>query len=57
MLDRQHGQIVFECEGCSETLETGEREFAEAKGVLDDEGWKARKVGADWCHYCPECAG
>lgn len=55
MLARQHGKIVFECDVCGETLETDEREFAEAKAVLDDEGWRARKLGADWMHYCPEC--
>jgi hypothetical protein len=55
MLDRQKGEIVFECDGCSDTLETGEREFSEAKHALDAEGWRARKLGSDWMHYCPGC--
>lgn len=55
MLDRQGGEIIFECEGCSDTLETGERDFSEAKAVLDTEGWRARKLGSDWLHYCPGC--
>lgn len=55
MLTRIHGKIVFECEGCSETLETDERDFSEAKDILDNSGWKARLTGRDWSHYCPLC--
>ena len=55
MLDRQHGNIVFECDGCGDTLETGTRNFDEAKAQLDSEGWKVRKIGADWIHGCPSC--
>lgn len=55
MLDRQHNQIIFECDACSETLETGERDFDEAKEILDREDWKARKFGSDWYHSCPKC--
>jgi hypothetical protein len=55
MMDRQHGMIIFECDVCGDTLETGERDFNEAKAIQDREGWKARKIGSDWCHSCPDC--
>lgn len=56
MMDRQHGKIVWECDGCHEVLETGESDFHEALGVLRDEGWLSRQVAnMVWCHYCPEC--
>lgn len=55
MLERQHGTIIFCCDACGDTLETGEREFAPAKAVLDAEGWRARKFGVDWMHYCAGC--
>lgn len=50
MLDRQHGAIIFEC-----ALETDERDFSEAKRKLDAAEWRARKIGADWIHHCPDC--
>lgn len=56
MLDRIYGQIAFECDACGDVLETGEKEFGEAKAFLDAEGWRARKIGTDWIHRCPECA-
>ena len=55
MLDRQEGQIVFECDACGEVLETEEKEFSEAKRRLDAADWRARKVGSDWIHTCPDC--
>lgn len=55
MMDRQHGQIVFECDVCGSTLETEELYFNAAKLILDREGWKARRIGEDWLHSCPNC--
>lgn len=55
MLDRIYGQIAFECDACGEALETGEKEFAEAKAFFDAEDWRALKVGSDWVHTCPGC--
>ena len=55
MMDRQHGLILFECNVCGAVLETEERDFNEAKLIQDREGWKARKIGTDWCHSCSKC--
>jgi hypothetical protein len=55
MLDRQGGKIIFECDVCGETFDTDERDFVEAKGKFDEEGWRARKIGSDWVHNCPDC--
>lgn len=55
MIDRQKGAVVFECDGCDETLETGEDEFAAAMAMFRRDGWKAEKVGGDWVHLCPRC--
>lgn len=55
MIDRQHGQMVYECDGCEATLETGESEFNEALAMFRRDGWKADKVGDEWVHLCPDC--
>lgn len=57
MMDRQHGQLVFECDNCDETLETDEGDFSEALAVFRRANWKAEKVGLDWVHTCPACRG
>lgn len=55
MIDRQHNEIVYECDACDETLETGESEWSDAKRDFDRAGWRAEKVGQDWTHLCPQC--
>lgn len=55
MIDRQHGEIVFECDGCDETIETGESEWADARAEFRRNDWRAEKVGNDWTHLCPDC--
>ena len=55
MIDRQHGAIVYECDGCETTLETGEDEWTPALAMLKRDGWKIEKVGTDWLHLCPDC--
>jgi len=55
MMDRQHGLILFECDVCGTVLETDERDFDTARGMLRSEGWSARKLGADWVHACSKC--
>lgn len=56
MMDRQFGgKIVFECDMCDATLETGMTEFDDARLMLKSEGWKARKVADEWVHGCPKC--
>lgn len=54
-IDRQHGDIVFECDGCGETLETAQADFGAAFNFVKREGWRAKKIGNVWSHYCDAC--
>lgn len=55
MIDRQHGFIVFACDSCDESFDSGEDDFAEAWAEAKREGWCARKVAGEWLHGCPKC--
>lgn len=55
MIDRQFGEITFECDACDATLETGEGEWAPAQAQFRRDGWRAEKVGDEWTHLCPAC--
>lgn len=56
MLTRIYGKISFSCDGCVvEVLDTDTKEFDEAVERLRSEGWKFRKTGKEWSHYCPGC--
>ena len=52
---RNHGFIVFECDDCGETLETGVKEFYLAPEAAKQEGWDISKANGEWIHRCPEC--
>lgn len=61
--EREGGDIVFVCDGCPETLETGYSTWSYANGVRQEEGWKALPLGThgargaeEWTHLCPDCA-
>jgi hypothetical protein len=55
MLDRQKGNIVFECDGCGAVGETNTGDFTAALNMIKRDGWHAIKEGSDWCHYCSRC--
>lgn len=55
MMTRTHGKIQFECEGCSEVLDTDTPDFDEARETMKQENWRAYKFGEVWNHSCPEC--
>lgn len=55
MLDRQCGKIIFECDVCGDVFEPGTGNFREALVSLQNESWKARKVGDVWNHSCSKC--
>ncbi len=55
MIDRQGGQIIFCCDECDETYESGTHEFNEAWTIAKRDGWRAYKLGEDWMHECPGC--
>lgn len=55
MLERQHGEIVVECDTCDATLATDTADFDEARDLLKAERWRTYKEGDVWCHACPGC--
>jgi hypothetical protein len=55
--ERQGGIVVFHCDACPEHFESDTRDFREAWDEAKEEGWVAFKVGDEWCHHCPGCAG
>jgi len=55
MLDKQRGKFIFECDVCGDTLDTETSNFNEARQTLENEEWKARKIGSDWVHSCSKC--
>ena len=57
MIDRQGGQLVFECDSCTEVLETGTDEWIEAYEQFRFAGWKSEKIVSQWVHRCPKCKG
>ena len=38
-LDRIHGEVVFICDTCDDSLATNEREFEDALVCLREAGW------------------
>lgn len=55
MLTRIHGKIQFECDDCSDVLDTEESDFSDALRAMRNEGWHSEKEADDWSHYCPRC--
>lgn len=55
MLDRQKGDIIFECDGCGATLGSETGNFDSARNLLRRERWRAVKAGDVWQHYCQAC--
>jgi Fe2+ or Zn2+ uptake regulation protein len=59
MMTRDHNNIVFECDGCGEVLETETSSFESAQNILHRQHWKARKalgkLSDEWLHFCPDC--
>ena len=55
MIDRQGGDIVFECDTCGEVLESGTADFGSAWNHAKREGWRTRKIGTEWVHACSKC--
>jgi hypothetical protein len=55
---RQHGQIVFECDACGDTHESGTTDFHDAYADAKDAGWVSFKNDeGDWEHRCEACKG
>jgi ribosomal protein L37AE/L43A len=55
MLEREHGDIVWCCDGCGEVLDTHTGDFDAARNVLTRNRWRAQKRDDEWTHLCPDC--
>jgi hypothetical protein len=56
MIDRQKDRIVVECDSCDETRASEDGEtFTDFWNNAKRDGWKAKRIGADWLHACPQC--
>lgn len=55
MMDRQRGDVIFECDGCGEVLDSETGNFEAAVNLLRRSGWKFFKEGDVWIHRCPDC--
>lgn len=57
MIERRYfgGPIDVHCDTCPAGLETGTKDFSEARVTMREEGWKARRIDDQWLHFCPDC--
>lgn len=55
MIRRDNGELVAECTECGAEFEGGTLEFADFIEDMKENGWKIRKDGDEWQHFCPEC--
>ena len=55
MIDRQNGDLVFECDTCGEVLESATSDFNSAWNQAKRDGWRVKKIGTEWVHECPKC--
>ncbi len=55
MIDRQNGNLVFECDTCGETFESAASDFNSAWNQAKRDGWWVKKFGQDWIHSCFKC--
>lgn len=51
----KYGGVVFSCDGCLNTYDTGERLWKDAWLTVSKSGWRAFKSGQDWQHRCEMC--
>lgn len=54
-IQRDGGDVVFECDSCSEWALTETDEFDQALDNIKRNGWKVSKIGDEWIHTCPDC--
>lgn len=51
---RKQPPITFFCDECSHEEECDTADFMKALEQIKNEGWKVRKLGNSWNHYCGE---
>jgi hypothetical protein len=55
MIERDGGYIIFECDSCSEELETNADEWKDAMAYFRSMGWRSVNIDDEWMHLCPLC--
>ncbi len=56
MMRTEKGETICECDSCGEEAASGTLEWTAFIRWLKDQGWKTRKDGEAWTHFCPECS-
>ena len=55
-VQRDHRQVIFECDACGDTYDAGTDDFTDAYAAAKDDGWIAFKNGeGEWEHRCEDC--
>lgn len=58
---KETGHMVAQCDKCFDVVEFEELDgsdpdhWAEVRGHLDMDGWKAKKVDGKWTNICVDC--
>ncbi len=55
MIEREDGDVVFECDGCGARCVTDHAVFTDALDQMKDRGWRVKKFGNVWAHFCERC--
>ena len=59
MIERERGyagDFSFVCDVCDAHQDTYTDDFREAVERIKSKGWKIKKIGDEWIHYCSvEC--
>lgn len=50
-----YGQISFVCDSCGESEEVDDAPFEQSWSALAAAGWRTKKIGREWKHWCPDC--
>ncbi|MDF3809292.1 MULTISPECIES: hypothetical protein [Rhodopseudomonas] len=53
--ERNGGAWSFQCDSCTEHLDTNERGFEAALSEAKSEGWQPYLALGHWNHACPNC--
>lgn len=56
MISRDKGEIVFNCDNCSEYFTIDSDDFYDTLNALKKTKWQFQKEkDGGWSHYCPTC--
>ena len=54
MIENIYGkQKQITCDSCGDGFEV--ETWEEAQGMMNELGWRKKRVDGEWKHYCPEC--